>query len=286
MIDEARKQKKVKYVLLVEGLGNLVIFCLKIVVGFSTGSFAILGDAIHSLADILNNIIALFIINQSFQPPDKEHPYGHQKYETIAVFGLATLLTILAFELGLNSFRSKSLEVFSRSWEVYFMLGTLILNIILALWQRGWSKKLDSQILLADSHHTFADVLTTIVVIISWQLSSQGYYWVDRVCALLVSGLIFYLAFGLFKRSVPILVDSTDLEHDLIKKKILKVSGVNEVLRIRSRNSEGKFFIDIIISVNPDQTITSAHDITDEIEHLLKTQYPVLDTIIHVEPSF
>jgi divalent metal cation (Fe/Co/Zn/Cd) transporter len=74
-------------------LANVVVLLAKVVVGLSTGSFAVLGDAIHSLTDAANNVVALVVVRVASTPPDREHPYGHREFETLAVFGLATLLT-------------------------------------------------------------------------------------------------------------------------------------------------------------------------------------------------
>lgn len=76
---------KVRYVLIVEGACNFAVLVAKATVGFTTGSFAVLGDALHSLADLANNVVALIVVKIASEPPDREHPYGHQKFETPAV---------------------------------------------------------------------------------------------------------------------------------------------------------------------------------------------------------
>ncbi len=118
---------------------------------------------------------------------DAEHPYGHRKFETLAVFGLATLLAVFAFELALQAIRREDSVVTTGGWELLLMLAVLVINVVLSAWQRFWARKLNSDILLADASHTFADVLTSTVVIIGWQLSAMGYQWLDQLCALGVS---------------------------------------------------------------------------------------------------
>ena len=100
----------------------------------STGSMAILGDAIHSLTDFFNNIVAWAVIRFSIQPPDREHPYGHRKFETLAVFGLASLLTLLSFELVLHAIQREQTDVTQNMVDIVFMLMVLAINIGIVVW--------------------------------------------------------------------------------------------------------------------------------------------------------
>lgn len=278
------RDKNVQRIILIEGSANFVVLLAKLWVGFSTGSLAIAGDAIHSLTDIVNNIVAWFVIRLSSLPPDREHPYGHRKFETLAVFFLASLLALLAFELAWHAIKKEDSEIISSRFELSIMLGVLLVNISLASWQRMWARRLDSDILLADASHTFADVLTTIVVIVGWQLSVMGYLWLDRVCALAVSGVVFYLAYDLFKKSKPILVDEFALDPELLSNTIRNVDGVLQVNRVRSRWIGSEKAIDIIIAVDPKLSTADSHKIATDIESLIEDKFDVSDISIHVEP--
>ncbi|MDH3844752.1 MAG: cation diffusion facilitator family transporter, partial [Myxococcales bacterium] len=198
---------RVQRVILIEGTANVLVLGLKLAVGFSTGSFAVIGDAVHSLGDVANNVIAWIIVRMSARPADREHPYGHRKFETLAVFVLAALLVVLAVELALGALRQEAGPPVTRPWAVGVMVVVLAVNIGLTSWENAWAKRLNSDILAADARHTLADVLTTIVVIVGWQLAARGYPWMDTICALGVSMFVLFLAFGLFRRAVPILVD-------------------------------------------------------------------------------
>ena len=284
MADNFQRDKKVQRVILIEGSANLVVLLAKLWVGISTGSLAILGDAIHSLTDIVNNILAWVVLRLSVLPPDREHPYGHRKFETLAVFFLASLLTVLAFELALHAIQKEDAEIVSSSWELFIMLGVLTVNISVAAWQRMWARRLKSDILMADANHTFADVLTTIVVILGWQLSAMGYLWLDRICALAVSALILYLAYSLFKKAKPILVDEFALDPELLTNTIREVEGVLQVNRVRSRWIGSEKAIDIVISVDAKLSTEESHKIATEIESLIEDKFDATDISIHVEP--
>ena len=174
MQETPQKDRHVLRIIFIEGAANLVVLGAKLAVGISTGSLAIIGDAIHSFTDVLNNGVAWLVVKHSSAPPDAEHPYGHRKFETLAVFGLATLLAVFAFELALQAIRREDSVVTTGGWELLLMLAVLVINVVLSAWQRFWARKLNSDILLADASHTFADVLTSTVVIIGWQLSAMG----------------------------------------------------------------------------------------------------------------
>lgn len=283
--DLAQRDKKVRHIILVEGGFNLLVLLAKLMAGLSTGSLSILSDALHSLTDVANNIVALFVMRLAAIPADRNHPYGHRKFETLMVFVLASLLVILSVELALNAIWKDYTQVFSGTWEIGVMLVVLIINILVAAWQRYWARRLKSDILLADSSHTFADVFITVVVIVGWQLSAQGTIWLDRLCALAVAGLVMYLAYSLFKSAIPILVDGVAIPEEQLMQSILQVAGVREVRRVRSRWMGSVRAVDLVIAVDPFLSTEASHKITEEVERLLENQYQVLDTSIHVEPG-
>ena len=191
---------------------------------------AVIADAVHSLTDVVNNVVAWVVIRASNEPADREHPYGHQKFEVLAVFVLATLLATVAIEVAIRALTRDVKQPLLSEWGLYLMIVVLFINIAIATWQRIWARRLESQILMADATHTFADVLTTIVVIVGWQLSVRGYPWLDTACALGVAAIILYLAFGLFRNVVPILVDEMAIEPERWTAAISGVSGTSRGL--------------------------------------------------------
>jgi cation diffusion facilitator family transporter len=283
-IEYSERDRKVQRLIIIEGCANLVVLVVKLLVGLSTGSLAIIADAIHSLTDVANNFVAWIIIRLSAMPADREHPYGHRKFETLAVFGLATLLAVMAIEIAKSAFTKETTEIVSGAWELALMLGVLVVNIVLATWQRYWARRLNSGLMLADASHTFADVMTTIVVIVGWQLSSMGFLILDRLCALGVAGLVFYLAYRLYKSAFPVLVDEYAIDPEDIKKAVLTVHGVKAAGRIRSRWIGPEIAIDIVISVNAELSTEESHHIADTVETLIEEQFHVGDAFIHVEP--
>lgn len=281
----ASRDRQVIRVLLVEGAANLVILIIKIVVGLATHSLAILADAMHSLTDVANNLIALVVVRLSTKPPDREHPYGHRKFETLAVFGLATLLTVLAIELALHALRREPAAVLNEPGYLGMMFVVLAINVGLTLWQRHWARRLNSDILLADASHTLADVLTTLAVIAGWQLSALGFPAIDTLCALAVAAMVLALAFSLFRRAVPVLVDHQAVDPERIAAAAAEVTGVRSVHRVRSRWQGSQSAVDLAVVVDAQLPSREAHNIADSVELALRRNFGVQDVQIHIEPD-
>ncbi len=280
----ASRNRQVLRVIVLEGLANLAVLVVKATVGFTTGSMAVLADAVHSLTDLVNNVIAWLVIHAGQQPADREHPYGHHKFEVVAVFVLATLLAVVAIEVAIRSLTRTEPDIATSGWGLYLMVGVLAVNVIVATWQRRWARRLESPILLADATHTFSDVLVTIVVIVGWQLSTRGYPWLDVACALGVAGMILYLAFGLFRTAVPALVDEFAIDPEALTQAILGVPGVEDVPRVRSRWIGQHRAVDVVVTVAPELATVDSHAIADRVEALLEEAFEVADISVHVEP--
>jgi cation diffusion facilitator family transporter len=280
----AGRDRQVERVLIGEGIANFAVMIAKATVGFQTGSIAIIGDAIHSLADLANNAVAFLATRIASAPPDPEHPYGHRKFETLAVFGIATLLSVLAIEIILGALDRDPREISREPWGLALMIGVLVVNVLVALWENRWARRLDSDILRADARHTIADVLTTIAVILGWQLAARGHPWLDALASIIVAGMIFYLAYGLFQKAIPVLVERSIANPDALSSAASAVDGVQETRRVRSRQGGSGPTIDLVVSVDPDLSTAESDAIADEIERVISETFSVSDVTVHIEP--
>lgn len=283
--DGDARDRAILRVIWLEGAANLVVLGLKLAVGVATGSLAILSDAVHSLTDVVNNGVAWVVVRWSARPPDEGHPYGHRKFETVAVFLLATLLVVTAFELARSALvRSEPLVVQS-TWGLVGMLCVLSVNVVVATWENAWARRLASDILTADARHTFADVMVTIVAIAGWQAGARGFAWVDTAASLGVAALIGYFAYGLFRRALPVLVDHAWIEPERLRRTALEVPGVRDVRRVRSRAAGRRAEVDLVVSVAPEMSTLDSHEIANRVEEALRRELPVEALTVHVEPA-
>jgi len=279
------RERKIRNVLLIEGLGNIVVFVLKLVAGFGTGSSAILSDALHSATDVANNVLALFVVRVAATPPDADHPYGHHKFETLAVFVLAVLLSVMAVEIAIRALTREDAVIVHSTWALGLMIGVLLFNVGIATWQHYWARRLHSDLLRADAQHTLGDVMTTIVVIVGWQIAARGFPILDTIFALAVAALVLYLAFGLFRRAIPTLVDQAGADPAALVDAIGSMTGVHEVHRVRSRVTGSATAADVIIRVSPELSTKEAHLIADAVEKRLEDEFDIPDVIVHIEPQ-
>lgn len=275
----------VRKILLIEGGLNAIITLCKMTVGLMTGSAAVVADAVHSLTDLVNNLFAWLAIKIAESPADGSHPYGHQKFEQLAVFALASLLTIVAFEVIVSAVERFGEPVEQSILGLAILIISLLFNIGLALWEGYWAKRLDSEILNADATHTISDVLTSVVVIIGWQLAARGYYWIDTIFALVVSSIIFYLAFKLFQRAVPVLVDQSRYPPEQLKEAVNSIPAVITVGNVRSRDTGKGQVADVTVTVSANLSTVESHHIADQIEGVLAEKFDIQDVVVHVEPD-
>ncbi len=279
------RDRQVRRVLAIEASANAGVALAKGAAGLATGSVVILADAVHSLADLANNAVALVAVRLAGAPPDLEHPYGHRKYETLAVFGLATLLAVLAFQLVLRTLTGEPRPVQAQGWALALMVGVLGINVAVSSWEHVWASRLDSDVLRADARHTLADVMITLAVIASWRLAAGGLAWLDPVAALAVAGLILYLAWDLFQRAVPVLVDQSPLDPEAVRRAVGEVAGVRGAERVRARGAPQETRVDVVVRVDGTLSTQESHAIADQVERLLSERFAVDEVTVHVEPD-
>lgn len=275
---------KVKTVLVIEGCVNLLMVFTKFLVGLKTGSAAIMADALHSLTDLVNNVVAWLAVKVAEKPADADHHYGHQKFEQLAVFFLATLLSVVAIEVLLNALRRFSQPVEDSKLGLAILAGAMVINLGLSLWQRRWAEELESDILMADASHTFSDVLTTLAVIVGWQLSTLCWYWIDTVFAIAVSLMIGVLAFRLFAKAIPNLVDQSQLSTVNVRSRILSLPEIIELRGLRIRSINQQHFADVTIAVDGRKSVSRTHDLADQLEGILAREFGICDVTVHIEP--
>ena len=278
-------ERAVRRVIVVEGICNAVVLAIKVAAGVATGSMAILSDAVHSAVDLANNVVVWFVALHSNRPADAGHPYGHRKFETLAIFGLGTLLTVVGVEVALTAITGGHRDIVAHPFGLALMISVLACNLGLALWQRSRARALGSALLHADASHTLGDVGTTVAVIAGWQLAAHGWLWADRIVAVSIGVLVFVLAFKLLRSVVPGLTDAVAHDAETVANIVHEVPAVTGVGRVRSRWLSDTAVADIIVYVEPDLTVGRAHAVADQVERALADKLGLVDVSVHIEPT-
>jgi cation diffusion facilitator family transporter len=286
---------KVRQVLGITLVLNLVVMLLKAVVGFITGSLSLQADALHSVTDSANNVLGLVANNFSSPIPDREHPYGHHKFEALGALGIATFLGIACFEILQGAiervFSSQDNSVVVSSRELWLLVLVLVINIFVAFYERRVGKKINSQILIADAKHTMSDIWVTLLVIAGligvWQAANWNLpqlQWLDIILAFPVAILVFRSGWEVLQDNLPWLVDEIAIAPEAIYQIVMEVPGVINCHDIASRGVVGKqVFVEMHLIVDAED-VRVAHDITEEVEMRLRAKYQPIRIVIHVEP--
>ncbi|MEB3266936.1 MAG: cation diffusion facilitator family transporter [Leptolyngbya sp.] len=280
-------RRTVRWVLIITLALNLLVVALKSGVGWWTGSLSLLADALHSVTDSANNVLGL-LTNQLASPqPDRDHPYGHQKFEAIGALGIAAFLGIACFEIFKGAVERLLVggePVTMSAIALWIMLAVLGINILVAFYERRVGLRLQSKILIADAHHTMSDVWITISVMAGLIGVWLGVQWLDVVMAFPVAILVFKSGWEVLKDNLPWLVDEMAIAPEAIHTVVMQVPGVVNCHDIASRGLLGRqVFIDMHLIVEP-RDLGDAHEITEHVEALLEEKFGPTRVTIHLEP--
>ena len=275
---------------------NLFVMTLKLTLGIATGSLSLQADALHSITDSVNNVLGLVTNRFSSPKPDREHPYGHQKFEAVGALGIAAFLGIACFEILQGALEKVFLQPESTGIkvsgsELWLLLVVLGVNIFVAFYERSVGRKVNSPILIADAKHTMSDIWVTAIVIFGligvWQAQARNIpqlEWLDVILAFPVALLVFYSGWEVIKDNLPWLVDEMAIAPEAIHDVVMEVPGVINCHEIASRGMLGRqVFIEMHLIVDTDDIIT-AHQITENIENHLEKRFGKVRVLIHVEP--
>lgn len=279
------ESKKVLYITLVL---NFAVSGSKIAVGMLTRSASMVADGFHSFSDGTSNILGIIGLSVAGRPVDDSHPYGHQKFETIASLGVGVLLLLVSLDIikgSINRFMNPvSPDVTILSFIV--MLATMAVNFGVMIYENREGKRLKSDFLVSDSMHTRSDIFVSFSVIVALVCVKLGYPIFDPIISLLIAFLIIYSAYEIFVSAFKVLSDAEIVSAETIEK---IVRGFPEVLnchKIRARGREDCIFIDLHIWVKPTMTIKESHALNHLIEDEVKLKVPgVKEVIIHTEPE-
>ncbi len=288
-LDTTSRNKEIRHILLKTLVLNWAVALLKILFGLFSRCASMTADGFHSLSDGTSNIIGLVGINIASQPKDKDHPYGHKKYETLFSLGIAVLLFIICFNLikeGLKRLHNPILPyVDATSFGV--MLTTMIVNLAVMNYEYKKGRTLQSDILTSDALHTKADILTSISVIIALILIKMGFPILDPIVMIIIALFIAYAGIKIIRHSSRILCDTIVIvDMKKLEDIVLKIRGVKACHKVRTRGRVDDINIDLHVQVSPDMHMDEAHRISYLIEEAIKKGIPgVTDVVVHMEPK-
>jgi cation diffusion facilitator family transporter len=270
-------------------IANLVVVAVKIVVAVRTGALSVLGATVESALDAMNNVIAMALVGLAAIGPDEDHPYGHDKFETLGALAIVGFLSISCFELVRNAVTQlvhQQLPEAATPLELALLGSTAFANVFVVWYERRRGRELGSALLLADAAHTGGDIFVTVLAFVALLLTRAGYGFIDPWLALVVAGVIAFSGYQILRVTVPILVDQRAVDSAEIRRVVAAIPGILGVPNVRSRTSaSGTLFAEMTLTCDGALSVTRAHELADAAERAIRDALGAADVTVHVEPG-
>jgi cation diffusion facilitator family transporter len=274
-------------------IGAVVDFFLaifKIVIGILGNSGALIADGIHSFSDLLSDGVVLYAAKHSSEEADDEHPYGHERFETVATLGLAIILAVIGIGIIFDAFdRLSNPSDLSHPTLLLSIAAISIFSKEALYWYTlKVAKTYKSEMLRANAWHHRSDALSSIVVFIGILGSLNGYLYLDGIAAIVVGFMVLYIAWELGLSATKELVD-TSIDAQQVEKlryAIGQISGVNSVHSLRTRKIGQLISCDVHVQVDPYLSVSEGHIISVSVERVAKECLEDLsDVTVHIDPE-
>lgn len=285
------KQQATK-VSLVSIFGNIFLSLFKLLAGIFAHSAAMVSDAVHSASDVFSSIIVIIGVRMAAKDADDDHPYGHERLESVAAITLAIVLLVTGLFIGHNAIENLSAgDSVEHMIPGILALVAAIVSIVtkegMYWYTRFYARKINSDALMADAWHHRSDALSSIGALVGIYGARRGLWWFDSVASLIISLFIIKAAYDIFRNAIEKLVDrACEPEFDEeIRKLVLLQDGVEKIDMLQTRVFGNRIYVDLEIAANGELKLREAHDIAQKVHDVLEEKYPRIKHImIHVNP--
>lgn len=283
------RSNSIKNVSILGFVGNVLLLICKLLIGFTTGSQAMIADGLNSSGDVFSSVMTYMGNAISSQPEDRDHPYGHGKAEYIFSFIISFSFFFVAFTVlksGISNLIAIKPVQYS-IWLVIIALANLAIKALLFLYASKIGKKFNSLLALANAEDHRNDLFITTLTLTSIICAYFQIFYVDALVGILISFWLAYTGYKVLMASYHVLMDRT-LDQEIItqmKAKIEATPGVDHIDSVVARPLGPKFLILIKISVDTYLNIQQGHDICDRVKLAVMAFEDVSDVLIHLNPS-
>lgn len=293
----SKREQQIQKITLTGSIVNLLLTIGKIVAGTVGRSSAMIADGIHSLSDLLSDIIVLVFVHISSKEKDKGHDFGHGKYETMATVIVSLILLVVGAELMADAIRSIKFVIDGGTLTApgYIALAAAAISIaakeILYHATIKVGKKADSPLVIANAWHHRSDAVSSIGSLIGiGGAIILGDKWtiLDPLASCCISIAIIFIA---VKMAIPCLNDLLDASlPEEAESRIMKIAGsidgVHNVHELKTRKNGRSTIIDAHIVVDPQSKVVDAHEISTKVEKSLREEFgPQTQISLHIEPD-
>ena len=287
-MDETGIIKKVSYIGI---FGNILLSCFKLVSGIIGRSGAMVSDGVHSLSDVFATLIAYIGVRLSKKPEDAEHPYGHERFESIASLALGLILAGTGLGIGYTGFRKLLLH---EELEIPTLLPLIAALVSIAVkegmfwYTMHYAKKLNSSAFKADAWHHRSDAFSSVGSFIGIGMARIGFPVMDPIASMIICLFILKVAYDISKDALVKVLDTSCGEafETEIRDFVESQPGVEHVDLLHTRQFGNKIYIELEIAVKRDISLIAAHNIAEQVHTDLEHAYPeVKHVMIHVNPA-
>lgn len=275
---------------------NGLLTIIKAIGGILSGSRALLADAIHSASDIVSSIVVLFAVQIANKPPDKEHPYGHGKAESVASIIVALLLIVVGIEISISSIKVFFGDIPQAPGKLalIIIIISIITKEILFHYKLRLGKKHQSTALISEAWHHRSDSLSSLAALIGISAAIIGQHYGltylvygDAVAGIIVSLIVIRVGYLLAKESANVVLEKVldDKKTKKYTQTAQSVAGVIEVDEILARTHGSYIIIDLKIGVDSSITVEEGHTIAGKTKQkLMETHNEIEDVLVHINP--
>lgn len=271
---------------------NILLAGAKLTAGILGNSYALIADAVESLADVFSSVIVWRGVVLAAEPADDDHPYGHGKAEPIAAAVVAMILLIAALGISIQAIR----EMFAphhgpAPFTLIVLLVTVLIKEILFRVVVRESAEIDSSVVRTDAWHHRSDAITSLAAAIGISIAligGRGFESADSIAAVIAGVIIAWNGWRLLRPALDELMDTAPSKsfNAQIEKIAAEIPGVNAVEKCFVRKMGFHYFVDLHVEVDPQMTVQRGHEIAHQVKDEIRRQLPsVHDVLIHIEPS-
>jgi cation diffusion facilitator family transporter len=266
--------------------GLLVI--LKLGVGLIAGSLALISAGVESSGDVVAAILTFFAVRLGHQPADPEHPYGHARAENLGALGEAGILLAGGLVVAVEAIRHliSPGRTPDTHWYVFAVIAiALAVDLTRTVISLRTARHYGSPALRANGFHFAGDMAGSVVVLIGLLLVRAGFVRADASAALVIAAIILTTAVRLIAENANVLMDRTPEEaREAAERVLAQLEPDIELVRLRLRESAGRYFADVIVAVAPGAAVVEGHQAADRVEAAIEGELPGSDVVVHVEP--
>jgi cation diffusion facilitator family transporter len=265
-----------------------LLVALKLGTGLLTGSLGLISTGIESSGDVVAATLTFFAVRLGGRPADREHPYGHRRAENLGALGEAAILLagglLVAVEaIGHLLGADKAPDI---HWYQFAVIAVaLVVDLSRTTISLRTARRYGSAALRSNAFHFAGDMVGSLTVLVGLLLVRSGFAQGDSIAALLVAAIICAAAARLIAENANVLMDRTPAEaREAAERAIADLGADIELSRLRLRESAGRYFADVVVTVPPGQAVVEGHQAANQIEAAVETALPGSDVIVHVEP--